>query len=305
MAHDRNQASLWDYLKNIFLLLLFIQFLPPLIQGIKKQYGKLLESQAQVGVIPIRGVLYNSSKYNKELITFFKDPAIKAILLKIECPGSAAGTGQALFNEIIQLKKLHPKPVIVLVENVCASGGYYIASAADYIISSGTATIGSIGTYLPAFQLKEFIEQFKIQYSPIKTGTYKTITDPFTDKTPEEKALLQEFSDDVYKQFTESIATQRKLSLANINLWADGKIFTARQALKLGLIDEIGSAQNAIQIIKQKALIDGEIEWVHPPAESNWAWLLGNDNDSDDESLLKISIHSVCDFIQERFIHHG
>ncbi|MCX5921833.1 MAG: S49 family peptidase, partial [Candidatus Dependentiae bacterium] len=207
----------FDYLKNIFIILLIIHFAPMVFESIRKQYSKLLVPSTKVGVLTIKGILYDASYYNNQLTTFFKDNSIKAVLLKIECPGGAAGSSQALFNEIQALKKQYPKPVITLVENVCTSGGYYIACSSDSIIATGAATIGSIGCYLPLFQLKEFIEQFKIGYTPIKTGAYKTITDPLSSKTPEEKALLQELSADIYQQFVEDVAAQRKLSINTVN----------------------------------------------------------------------------------------
>ncbi len=301
MTQENSGSSMWSIIKNIFLLLIFLQIAPGLVLNIKKQYIKFFTPQTQVGVIPIKGVLYDSSSYTKHLNTFFKEPSIKAILLRIECPGSASGTAQALFNEIQMLKKQYNKPIITLVENVCASGGYYIASSTDYIIASGTATVGSIGAYLPAFQLKEFIEQFKIQYTPIKAGAYKTLTDPFATRTPAETELLQAMTNDIYAQFTQDIATQRKLSLQTIDSWANGKIFTAKQALDLQLIDELGSAYNAIAKIKDKALIDGEIEWVHPPQESSWAGLFESSSEDDSSSMFNVMMNRICSFLELKY----
>src|SRR3989304_1517040 len=141
--------TFYESLRNIFIILLFLQLAPALVEGIRKQCSKYLEPKTAVGVISIRGLLYDSSRYNKELNNYFKNSSIKAILLKIECPGSASGTGQAIFNEILELKKEYPKPIVALVENVCASGGYLIASGCDYIVAPGSALIGSIGSALP------------------------------------------------------------------------------------------------------------------------------------------------------------
>lgn len=306
MAQEQSQrTSFFDIIKNIFWILIILQIAPSLIESIAKQYSKYIAPKTEVGVVTIKGILYDSTSYDRQLTTFFKDPDIKAILLKIECPGSAAGTGQALFNEISLLKKAYPKPVITLVENVCASGGYYIASSSDHIIAAGTATVGSIGTYLPSFQLKDFIEQFKVHYTAIKAGTYKTLTDPLTERTPQETALLQGLSDDIYEQFVGDIANSRKLPLNTKQDWADGKIFTARQALKLGLIDEIGSAQNAIAAIKEKALIEGEIEWVHPATPSTLATFFGASSSDDDQSFMNSIATQVCTVIEQRYLNRS
>ncbi len=293
--------SFFDYLKNIFFVLIFIQFLPFLLDGIRTQYGRYFEPKTSVGVISVKGVLYNSAPYTKQLYAFFKDPEIKAILLQMDCSGSAAGTGQAIFREIMEFKKEYSKPIITLVENVCASGGFWIATATDSIIAPETALIGSVGAYFPyLFQLKEFIEQYKIKYSSVKAGAYKSTTDPFTDMTPAERSHLQGVLDDTYDQFAQSVASARKLSLSTMNEWADGKIFTARQAIKLGLIDHVGSLQTAISVLKEKALIEGDIEWVQSSRpRSIWSYLLGQDDD-EDGSFIASAVHNVCTQLEQR-----
>ncbi|MFI5332985.1 MAG: signal peptide peptidase SppA [Candidatus Babeliales bacterium] len=293
--------SFFNVLKTIFLLLIMINFAPPLIKNIKKQYQAYLEPKTQVGVLPIKGMIVDSSYYVKQLNTFFKDPEIKAILLKVECPGSAAATAQAIHHEIHMLKKEHPKHVEVLVENVCASGGYYIASAADHITAPGTAIIGSIGAYMPyLFQLKDFIEQFKIHYEPIKAGTYKSAGDPFVPMTPQERELLQEMTQDMYQQFVEDIAKTRGVSVADKEKWAEGKVFSARQAQKIGLVDTLGSLHTATASIKEKALIEGDIEWVYAPQPYNWTNIFKSEDDTQ-ESLMSHVTNALCAQIETRY----
>ncbi len=271
-----------------------LQLAPFFIEGIKKQYGQYLEPKTKVGVIEISGIIYSSDGYHKILQNYFKDKEIKAILVKIECPGGAAGSAQAIFNEIQQLKKEYPKPIISLVENVCASGGYYVACATDQIITPGTAIIGSIGTSFPyLFKLKELCDYLKIHVESAKAGSYKDMTNPFVDATPQDRVLLQALLDDSYQQFTQDVAAARKLSIATLGTWADGKIFTGRQALELGLIDIVGSAHTAIALIKEKAFIEGEIEWIHKKAPSGIARLFGQEDEGSSESLAS-RIFQVC-----------
>jgi protease-4 len=292
--------TFFDYLKNIFFLLILLQIAPPLIENIQKQYGKYVSSRTKVGVLPItQDMVYNSNDCNKILNGFFADPDIKAILLKIDCSGTAAGTGQAIQNELIELKKQYHKPVIVLVENTCLSGAFYIASAADWIVAPGTAVIGSIGVTLPYFfQLQKFIEQYNIQYVPLKAGKYKNTTDPFVTITPEETDLLQSVLNDSYQQFTADVARNRNLPLSTVNTWADGRIFSGQQALNLGLIDELGSAINATNAIKKKAIIEGDIEWVKPPSKKSFIHFLKNESDDDSDNTLfhgtRNHIYQLC-----------
>jgi len=296
--------TFFKYLKNIFFVLIILQIAPSLIQNIKKQYGKILIPKHRVGVIEMKGVLYNSDYYNKYLNKYFKDEGMKAILIKAECPGSASGTSQAIYNEIEMLKKKYPKtPIVTLVENICASGGYYVASATDYIIAPPSAIIGSIGTtFQYLFQLHDFIDQFKVKYKSLAAGKYKKTTDPFVNMTPEEEKLLQSVLNDSYEQFTIDVAKKRKLSLKNKEQWADGKIFTGNQALKLGLIDSLGSAYSAEEIIREKALIpdEEEIEWVKPPKKTGLFGLFGQDTRDEEESMFTALANKIFVFLQNK-----
>ena len=276
--------TFFDYLKSFFLMLIILQVAPTLMNGIKKQYAHYLEPHTQVGLIAIKGLITDSGPYIKDLRTFFKDSDIKAILLKIDCQGSATGSGESIFREIKELKNEYRKPVVALVENVCASGGYHIACAADHIIAPGMALIGSIGVAFPyLFQLDEFIKHHHVGYVSMVAGKYKSATDPFVPTTEDEKVELQKVLDDSYDQFVTNIANSRKLSVADAPTWANAKLFSGRQAHKLGLIDEIGSISNAIKVLKDKALIDGEIIWVRPDKKvSFWGMITGQESNSDD-----------------------
>ena len=129
--------AFFDYIKNIFILLLFLLFAPGIFEGIRTQYSAFMSHKTKVGVIKVRGELHHSGRLIKQLYTFFADNDIKAILLDIESCGGAAGTGQAVAHEILTLKKKYPKPIVALTENVCASGAYYIEAQA--ITSSAPA----------------------------------------------------------------------------------------------------------------------------------------------------------------------
>jgi len=292
-----------DYLKNFFFLLLIIQFAPPLIQGISKQLRRYIEPRTQVAELKISGLIMSSTHYAKYLKKYFKNPKIKAILLRVESAGGTAGSGQSLFNEIQTLKKEFPKPVITLVENMCASTGYYIACASDSIITSGQATIGSIGgVFRFLFQFREFIEKYNIYYKSVKAGKFKSIGDPFVDMTPEDQALLQGVLDDSYQQFTEDVAQKRNLAIAEADTWANGRIFSGRQAHKIGLIDAIGSRSDAIKKIREMALIEGKIEWVRPPKKSAFAQLFGGGETDDTDMEFTSRLHTLMSKAASSFV---
>jgi protease-4 len=293
-------------LKNVLSIVIVVTLLPlipAVFSAAHSLYQHHFDPRTAVAVVPIKGLLCDSGCAVKHLQTYFKDPSIKAILLKIECSGSTSGTGQAIFYEIQELKKEHPKPLIALVENICVSGGYYIACGADYIIATPSSLIGSIGVRfnpMAQFQLKEFIEQYKIKCDPSAAGEYKLAGDLFAEQTPAHKKMLQDILDDTYQQFVADVATARKISPTQANVWANGKIFTGRQALKLGLIDQIGVTSTAITVIKEKALIEGEIRWIHPDRHRTLlSFLMGSEED--DKGLLTAVVNSCCSIVENRY----
>jgi len=285
-------------------MLILLQFAPPLIKNLQKQYKNLIQPKVQIGLIPVKGILYNADSINKYLNKYFKDQNIKAILLKMDCAGGASGTAQSIFQEIQSLKKKYKKPIITLVENICASGGYYIACATDHIITSPSAIIGSIGaSFQYLFQLQEFIEQFKIKYKSVTAGTYKSTTDPFVNMTPEQEKQLKMVLDDTYNQFVLDVSKNRRLPLKTKDAWAQGKLFNGNQALTLGLVDKIGSPFMAKEVIRDKAQIEieKEIEWVKPPTRTVLAQLFSGPQD-DENSMFCLARQKLFAFVEQSVI---
>lgn len=293
-------AKFQDYLKNIFWVLLILQFAPPVFKSIQKEWTDYAEPKNKIGLVLLNSCIMSSSRWNKELKKFFKDPEIKAILIKIESGGGAAGSTQAIFQEILQLKKEFPKPIVAYAENICASGAYQIAAATDHIVATSSALVGSIGAKLATqFKVKELLQNYKVQSHAIAAGDYKNCLDPFVDFTDDQKKMLQELVNDCYDQFSQDIMKYRHLSMSDKNIWADGKIFTGNEALKLKLIDEIGNQTTAINFIKTQILhADREIELVKIPAPSKWQQWLHPDADQDDDVQC-----SLATSIWQSFFH--
>lgn len=290
-------------LKNIFFLLLILQFTPLLLQSIRKNYSALFEQKTKVAVLPIKGMILSSTKTIKQMRKFFEESNIKAIVIKMECPGGAAGSSQAIYQELKKLKGKHVKPVIVWVENMCASGGYYIASGADYIFSTPSAFIGSIGVYIPLVQVKELLDLLKVNYQPIVTGSYKLAADPFTNITSEQREMLQNLTQETYDQFVKDVAQSRsKLALADAPQWAQGRIFTGTQAVKMGLVDSIGTLSDVEAMLKEKITVVGKIEYVHPPKSSKLAQLFGSDDDEENSSYIESAMHSMYNTIMQSLV---
>lgn len=279
-----------EYLKTFFFVVVLLQLAPPLIKNLKQQWTDNLEPKNDVALITLNSTIMSSNHYSKLLQKYFKDSDIKAILLKIDSPGGAAGTTQALAHEITQLKKEYPKPIVAYSENICASGAYYIAAMTDHIVTTGSCIVGSIGAKIATqFKLKQLLNDYKVQAFSISSGSYKNSLDPFTELTQEQEQMLQKLSDDTYKQFTFDIAKQRHLPLQNKDIWADGKVFSGQEALKLKLIDSVGNQSTAVDYIKQNILHSNrEIRFIksaQPNALQQWF----KQYDEDDEMLFSFS----------------
>ena len=243
-----------------------------MVKTIKEQYKLLSKTHTRVGVVNIDGTIKSSKHYLEQLKKFFEADKIKAILLKINSPGGSVGPSQEIFNEIKILKSKHSKTVIAYSSDCCVSGAYYIAAAADALICTPSALIGSIGVYIPQPRLNEFIKHWHVKYKVIKTGDYKALNDPLLESTPEGQLMLQNITDDCYNQFINDVSQSRaKLLKSNVDIWGNGKLFTGNQAKKIGLVDEIGSQSTVEEELKKRAPIKGEIIWVYAPKKSQWA----------------------------------
>lgn len=296
-------ANFSEHIKTLFFVLIILQIAPPIIRNLGQQYMSLLEPQTQVAYLPIKGILYDSAYYRKYLKKYFEDSSIKAILLHIESPGAAAGTAEAIAQEISYLKKENPKPIITRTENICTSGAYYIGANTDWIIALPSTLIGSIGSSIPyQFKVNEALDQLKIKYNKITSGVFKSSTDPFVATTPEQVAMLQDLCDSSYANFVEHVSKHRqKVTLETANNWANGKIFSGLQAEKLNLIDQIGSQSAAEKKIRELAIIEGKITWVQPETKGNLFQALFGGEQTELQGGLESAVHTVCSIIEQRY----
>lgn len=300
-------ATFSSYAKNIAYGLFILIMIKPILFNLKKNITEYVQDRTKVGIISLSGPIMKSSCFVKHLHAFFKDPEIKAIVIKMDSPGGAAGSSQAIYEEIKFCKKKYPKPVITFVENICASGGYYIACTTDHIIATPSAFMGSIGVYIAYPELKEFINQCKVTYNITQAGEYKTIGNPLAGKlTSRQQELLNFVTQDTYQQFIEDVSSSRpQLTLAQQKEWAEGKIFTGRQALKLKLIDELGSFSAVEEAVKKHAAINNEIVWIKRPKKVGMiAQALGaseEDQDEDDnDSFVGSCINHIMSYLEQK-----
>jgi protease-4 len=216
----------------------------------------------KVGVVLIEGVLSDSRDTVQQLDKYERDDGIKAIVLRIDSPGGAVVPSQEIYDKILLVKK--SKKIVVSMGSVAASGGYYIACAADRIVANPGTITGSIGVIAQFSQIEELLEKVGLKTTVLKAGKYKDVGSPVREMTPSDKALIQDVIDDIHNQFIETVVSNRKIPRQEIEHIADARIFTGRQALETGLVDDLGNMDHAINTAADLAGIEGEPEIVYP-----------------------------------------
>lgn len=219
----------------------------------------------KVGVIELIGIITDSKQIIAQIKDFRENDSIKAIVVRIDSPGGAVGPSQEIYREIQKTKKV--KKIIASLGSIAASGGYYIAAAADGIISNPGTITGSIGVILGYTNFQALFEKIGLYPVVIKSGEYKDIASPVRAMTEAERELLQKFSNTVHQQFIKDVATGRKMTVADVQKIADGRIFSGENAKNLGLVDRLGNLEDAIEWAGRMGGIKGEISRVYPPEE--------------------------------------
>ena len=217
----------------------------------------------KVAVLPITGLIIDSEDSIEQLKRFAKDDSVKAIVLRLNTPGGGVGPSQEIYEEI---RKIRGKKVIVAsMGALAASGGYYIACAADKIYANPGTITGSIGVVMKFVNVKELIEKIGVKGFVVKSGDYKDIGSPVREMNPQERALLQSVIDNVHSQFVNAVAEGRGLEREEVRAIADGRIFSGEQAKELGLVDMLGNLEDAVAEAGKMAKIEGEPRVVTPP----------------------------------------
>lgn len=242
-----------DFLSKYFKLLVLLVFLL-LIAGLGKEEAP---KQANLAKLYLQGPILESESFEQQIQEIKKNPNIKGVLLIIDSPGGSVGASIEIANMIKDLRD--SLPVIAHVEGSMASGSYYAGMYSDKIIANRGSMIGSIGIVLNGYNIKPLLDKIGIKEQSIQEGEYKTMGSLTREWTPKEKEFLQSFLKKQYNLFVNDVLEARSLSSTDPKVFAEGKIFTASEALKLKLIDEVGSRSKAIQELSDIAQVSDPI----------------------------------------------
>jgi len=241
----------------------------------------------KIAIVEIRGVIAQSSGVIEEIHQYLEDDGVKAIILRIDSPGGGVGPSQEIHREILKVKG--KKKIVTSMGSVAASGGYYIACASDLIVANPGTITGSIGVIMEFTNIEELFKKIGIKGVVVKSGEHKDIGSPFREMTPEEKRIIQEVIDSVHQQFIKAVAEGRKLDRAKVTEIADGRILTGEQAKQLGLVDQIGNFDDAIDATAKLVGIEGKPDILYPKRKfSIW------------ELLVRETVSAVLETLQEK-----
>ncbi|HSE92950.1 MAG TPA: signal peptide peptidase SppA [Methylomirabilota bacterium] len=200
----------------------------------------------RVAVVELDGIILDVEELLRDLKTHRENPLVRAVVIRINSPGGVVGPTQELHDALLRLRKAG-KPVVASLGAVAASGGYYAAVAADQIFANPGTLTGSIGVIMQLANLEGLMKKVGVGYVVVKAGEFKDIGNVSRPMTAEERRVLQMLLDDVHGQFIGAVAAGRKLERADVARFADGRIFSGVQAKGLGMVDELGGLEQAVE----------------------------------------------------------
>jgi protease-4 len=229
-----------------------------------------LSGGAKVAVVEVEGVIgtevsrgLDTDAIVRTLGEYRDDPAIRAVVLRINSPGGVVAPTQEIATAVRRLREAK-KPVVASLGSVAASGGYYVAVAADRIYASPGTLTGSIGVVMQLANVEGLLKKVGVEYVVVKAGAYKDVGNFARPMTPEERRILQSLLDDVYDQFIGAVAEGRGLDPQAVRGFAEGRIYSGRQAQGLKMVDELGGLEDAVKAAAKMAGLPGKPKVVYP-----------------------------------------
>lgn len=231
----------------------------------------------RVALVRVHGVIYDSHAVIRDLNRYANDNRVKAIVLRVDSPGGGVAASQEIYQEVMRLRQEKNKKIVVSMGSVAASGGYYVACAADHVVANPGTITGSIGVIAEWYNYGALLDWAGLEPEVVKSGTLKDIGSPVRPMTDEERKVLQAMIDRLYNQFVGVVVTARAgkqgLDEARIRELSDGRVFTGDEALQNGFVDELGNERTAVLAAARLVNIEGEPVVVEPPQEKSFTIL--------------------------------
>jgi protease-4 len=268
MSTKRSTLLLWIIGGGGFFVFLFFCLLAFAYYFSMEGATGLAFSHNQVAVLDLEGTIVDSRDFVGQLKDYGNRPSVQAVVIRINSPGGGVAASQEVYEAIRKFRADSNKKVIVSMASVAASGGYYVACAADRIFANPGSITGSIGVIAQWYNFGDLLRWAKMQDVVIKTGSFKdagSSTRPLTDS---EREYFQSLINSMYDQFVSAVAVSRNMEEDAVRSLADGRVFTGQVALENGLVDELGTYQDAVDAAARMAGIPGEPRILRPVRRS-------------------------------------
>jgi protease-4 len=217
-----------------------------------------------IGLVTVEGTISESETAVRHLKSLSENLMVKGILVRVNSPGGGVAASHEIYREIVRIRD-NGMPVVVSMGSLAASGGYYISCPADVIVANPGTMTGSIGVIMQLPIVEELMDKVGLEVETIKSEEYKDIGSPFRKMTTGDRELLQDVILDVYGQFTAIVLEERDIEREKLMALADGRILTGRQAYEAGLVDTLGTFEEAKRICGERAGIKGDPRIIRPP----------------------------------------
>ncbi len=244
-------------------------------------------STQKVAIVPIDGEIFEARDTIDALHRYADSATVRAIVMRINSPGGAIAPSQEIYEEIRKVRGKSGKPIVASLDNVAASGGFYIAAACDQIVANPGSITGSIGVILQWMEIKDLVTWAKMKPETITSGTMKDTGSPYRDMTETERAYLQRVTTQLHSQFVRAIVAGRKgkMTEQEVARVADGRILTGEEALALKLVDRLGNLDDAVMLAARLAGVRGKPGTLYPKKRKARLLDLLSDT-TDSESLI-------------------
>lgn len=221
----------------------------------------------RIAVLDVNGVIDDDEEFLDNLRRFRDDASVRGYLVNINSPGGVVAPSQSIFQELRRIRDEDGVPVVAAISGVGASGGYYIALAADSIFALPGSITGSIGVIMEIPDASELMDKVGVRMQTIMSSEHKDVGSPFRPLGDGDRAILDALVLDVYNQFVEVVVLERGLDDVRVRAIADGRILSGRQALEHRLIDRLGNREDALSAVGRMAGLGDEPRTVRPPRD--------------------------------------
>ncbi|MEG8230466.1 signal peptide peptidase SppA [Candidatus Rickettsia tasmanensis] len=242
----KSRLLIW---KLVAIILIAIVFLLVGKDFAPKEVLPINSNEDYIASVLIDGIILEDEKRDKKLKKIIDDSHIKALIVNVNSPGGTVVGSEKIYNILRKISA--KKPVVIVMGTMAASGGYLISLGGDYIISHNGTITGSIGVILQTAEVTELAQKLGIKFNNFKSGELKAVPNPTEKLTEAVRVTIMENIEDTYNFFLELVSERRNLPIEEVKKLADGRVYSGRQALKLKLVDAIGSEDTALKWLQE------------------------------------------------------